>query len=89
MESHVTLEDLLQLLDKGGTLFVLAGAVWAFLTRRVVPAWVYRELEAREAEWKRIALSGTHVAQRVVTLAEQTIPHDPGAGGGSGGGGGA
>lgn len=85
----MTIDDLTQLLDKGGTLMVLAIAVWAFLTRRVVPAWAYRELERREDEWKRIALSGTTVAQRVVTLAEQTLPPDRGAGGDDGGGGGA
>lgn len=79
----MTADDLLTLIDKGGSVAVLVAVLFAIVTRRwLVPAWAYRELAEREAEWKRIALTGTSAAKVAVELAREATQTGVGGGGG-------
>lgn len=51
--------------------FLLALAVWAFASGRVVPRWVYEASEARANEWKALAQSTQRTADRSLTVAEK------------------
>lgn len=53
--------------------FLLALAVWAFATGKVVPRWIY-DAEARRAEeWRQLALRQQPLTQRSLDVAERAV----------------
>ena len=51
--------------------FLLALAVWAFATGRVVPRWIYDASERRADEWKRIAERQQGLTDRSLDVARR------------------
>lgn len=59
--------------------FLLALAVWAFATGRVVPRWLYDASERRSEEWKRLALGQQPLTDRSLDVAERIVRREPAA----------
>lgn len=51
--------------------FLLALAVWAFASGRVVPRWIFDRETQRADEWKALAQSTQRTADRSLTVAEK------------------
>lgn len=69
----MTVPELLEIFEKGGGYILALAVIWGFITKRIVPAWAYRDLEKREAKWESLALQGTKIGREAVeALSEVT-----------------
>lgn len=57
------LSAVVDFLDKAGTLGMLVFLLFGLMRRWLVIGWVYNEAQEREQEWKRLALTGTKIAE--------------------------
>jgi hypothetical protein len=67
----MTLDQLFVALKDGGTLFALFLFSVGGLRQWWVWGWQYREMRIERDQWKALALSGTLLASRAVTLADK------------------
>lgn len=65
----ITLQDILDILNGGGVLATFVIFVVGCLKRWWVFGWAYDQLKEDRDEWKALALSGTYIADKAVTLA--------------------
>ena len=73
MISAATELDLLNILDQGGAYVVILVVVWALLTKKLVPGWAYRDLEARSDRYEQLALRGTQIAKESVSTLKGAV----------------
>lgn len=69
----MTLQDILDLLNAGGTVAALLVIIGGFLTKRIVPGWVYHDTIRREQEWRTLALQTAHLGHRTASAAEELV----------------
>lgn len=69
------------LLGSGGAIFALVLFVWAGWKRIIVWGWYATEKAEEAKEWKRLALSGTALAEQAIKLRQ----HEKAEGGDGGG----
>lgn len=60
------------LLGPGGVTVLVLLIIYGGWKKWWVFGWAYRDKEKEAKEWKAIALRGTHVAERVVRIAEKS-----------------
>lgn len=66
------LQQLINLISSGGLVTGLLVVLWAGMTKRWVWGWVYEEERQRAEEWRQLALSGTLMLGKAVTIAEKS-----------------
>lgn len=67
----MSLEQLWQVIDKGGVIAMSVLLTAAFVKGWVVPRWAYDKLEKDCERMTEIALQGTKLAERAATAAEK------------------
>lgn len=65
--------DVLQILDKGGAYLIVLVGVYCLLTKKLVPGWAYRDLEARADRYEQLALRGTQIAKDATTTLKGAV----------------
>lgn len=65
--------EILRLIDEGGAYLIVLVAVWALLTKRLIPGWAYKDLEKRAERYEELALSGTRLARESVTTLKEAV----------------
>lgn len=68
--------DLLSLLDQGGAYLIALVGIWALLTKKLVPGWAYKDLEARAERYEQLALRGTQIAKESVSTLKGAVSDD-------------
>lgn len=69
----MTIQDVLDLLNAGGTLAALAIIILGFMTKRIVPGWVYDDAAKREQEWRQLAMGATDLGYRAAKVASDIV----------------
>jgi hypothetical protein len=73
----ITEVDLLNIVKDGGTVAFSLAVIWALLTKRLVPGWAYRDLEAREKKWQELAMRGTNLTREALGTLQDVTKDGP------------
>jgi len=69
----IGLEQIWQIIDKGGVIGISVLLTVAFVKGWVVPRWAYDKLEKDCDRMTEIALRGTELAERAALVAEKKV----------------
>jgi hypothetical protein len=67
----LTIQELLDILSQAGVLGMLVFIIYGGYKRLWVWGWSYAEKAKEAEEWKRLALSGTALAEKAIGVAKQ------------------
>lgn len=69
----MTINEILEALRAGGMTGLLVVALIGGFRRWWVFGWHYKEVKRERDEWKALALGGTHLAERSITMAQEAV----------------